>query len=58
MGFKRSAFRLEVHRTYTTPAGAETVRDFLARASMPKGVQRAMAPDDSRSCGGRANDQA
>ncbi|MFF2850138.1 DUF6879 family protein [Streptomyces sp. NPDC058001] len=35
--FTRSAFRLEVHQTYTMPAEAETVRDFLARAAMPEG---------------------
>ncbi|MET8688269.1 DUF6879 family protein [Streptomyces sp. NPDC004732] len=33
--FKRSAFRLEVHQTYTMPAEAETVRDFLAGAEKP-----------------------
>jgi hypothetical protein len=35
--FKRSAFRLEVHQTYTMPAEVETVRDFLTGASMPEG---------------------
>ncbi|MFJ1575086.1 DUF6879 family protein [Streptomyces sp. NPDC088182] len=30
--FKRSAFRLEVHQTYTMPAEDATVRDFLAGA--------------------------
>jgi hypothetical protein len=33
---KRSAFRLEVHQTYTMPAEAETVRAFLAGESMPE----------------------
>ncbi|WP_407697598.1 DUF6879 family protein [Streptomyces corynorhini] len=33
--FKRSAFRLEVHQTYTMPAEASTVRDFLAGAPRP-----------------------
>ncbi len=33
--FKRSAFRLEVHQTYTMPAEAETVRGFLAGARKP-----------------------
>jgi hypothetical protein len=36
-GFKRSAFRLEVHQTYTMPAEARTVGEFLAGASMPEG---------------------
>lgn len=35
--FKRSAFRLEVHQTYTMPAEAETVRAFLAGEPMPEG---------------------
>ncbi|MFI6641866.1 DUF6879 family protein [Streptomyces sp. NPDC050504] len=35
--FKRSAFRLEVHQTYTMPAEAETVRGFLAGEQMPEG---------------------
>lgn len=35
--FKRSAFRLEVHQTYTMPAEAKTFRDFLAGESMPEG---------------------
>ncbi|WP_405617285.1 DUF6879 family protein [Streptomyces sp. NBC_01508] len=35
--FKRSAFRLEVHQTYTMPAEAETVRAFLAGDPMPDG---------------------
>ncbi|MEU6406103.1 DUF6879 family protein [Streptomyces sp. NPDC046985] len=34
---KRSAFRLEVHQTYTMPAEAKAVRDFLAGASLPEG---------------------
>ncbi|MEV5979314.1 DUF6879 family protein [Streptomyces sp. NPDC052114] len=34
--FKRSAFRLEVHQTYTMPAEAETVRAFLAGEPMPE----------------------
>lgn len=33
--FKRSAFRLEVHQTYTMPAEAETVRAFLAGEPRP-----------------------
>lgn len=33
--FERSAFRLEVHQTYTMPGEAETVRDFLGGASIP-----------------------
>ncbi|MHC0433131.1 DUF6879 family protein [Streptomyces sp. O3] len=36
-GFKRSAFRLEVHQTYTMPAEAETLRAFLAGADKPDG---------------------
>jgi hypothetical protein len=35
--FKRSAFRLEVHQTYTMPAEAETVRSFLNGESMLAG---------------------
>ncbi|UIX32437.1 DUF6879 family protein [Streptomyces sp. GQFP] len=35
--FKRSAFRLEVHQTYTMPFEAETLRDFLAGATVPDG---------------------
>ncbi|WP_237773117.1 MULTISPECIES: DUF6879 family protein [Streptomyces] len=35
--FKHSAFRLEVHQTYTMPAEAETVRAFLAGEPMPEG---------------------
>ncbi|MGW6240019.1 DUF6879 family protein [Streptomyces sp. NPDC055094] len=35
--FKRSAFRLEVHQTYTMPAEGATVRDFLAGAPKPDG---------------------
>ncbi|MFI2211721.1 DUF6879 family protein [Streptomyces sp. NPDC020141] len=35
--FKRSAFRLEVHQTYTMPGEAETFRDFLAGAERPDG---------------------
>ena len=35
--FKRSAFRLEVHQTYTMPAEAETFRAFLAGEPMPDG---------------------
>ncbi|MGC5342341.1 DUF6879 family protein [Streptomyces sp. AM 4-1-1] len=35
--FKHSAFRLEVHQTYTMPAEADTVRSFLAGAPMPEG---------------------
>ncbi|QES35995.1 hypothetical protein DEJ48_23590 [Streptomyces venezuelae] len=34
--FQRSAFRLEVHQTYTMPAEAETVRAFLAGAEKPR----------------------
>jgi hypothetical protein len=34
--FKRSAFRLEVHQTYTMPVEAETVRAFLTGESMPE----------------------
>lgn len=40
-GFKRSAFRLEVHQTYTMPAEADTVRDFLAGAEKPEGFNAA-----------------
>ncbi|MGW1127026.1 DUF6879 family protein [Streptomyces sp. NPDC002526] len=39
--FKRSAFRLEVHQTYTMPAEAETVRDFLAGGERPEGFNSA-----------------
>ncbi|MCI3272636.1 DUF6879 family protein [Streptomyces cylindrosporus] len=35
--FKRSAFRLEVHQTYTMPGEAATFRDFLAGERMPDG---------------------
>ncbi|UXY27814.1 DUF6879 family protein [Streptomyces sp. HUAS TT20] len=35
--FKRSAFRLEVHQTYTMPAEAETFRAFLAGKPIPEG---------------------
>lgn len=35
--FERSAFRLEVHQTYTMPAEAETVRSFLAGEAVPEG---------------------
>ncbi|MFI5728161.1 DUF6879 family protein [Streptomyces cyaneofuscatus] len=35
--FQRSAFRLEVHQTYTMPAEADTVRGFLAGARIPHG---------------------
>lgn len=35
--FKRSAFRLEVHQTYTMPAEAETFRAFLAGEPIPEG---------------------
>ncbi|MEO3978651.1 DUF6879 family protein [Streptomyces sp. CAU 1734] len=35
--FKHSAFRLEVHQTYTMPAEAETVRSFLAGDRKPNG---------------------
>ncbi|MFF4751704.1 DUF6879 family protein [Streptomyces sp. NPDC002514] len=35
--FKRSAFRLEVHQTYTMPAEAEAVGAFLAGRPMPEG---------------------
>jgi hypothetical protein len=35
--FRRSAFRLEVHQTYTMPDEAETFRDFQAGAPMPDG---------------------
>lgn len=34
--FKRSAFRLEVHQTYTMPAEAETVGAFLAGEPRPE----------------------
>ncbi|MVO85882.1 hypothetical protein GPA10_14230 [Streptomyces sp. p1417] len=36
-GFERSAFRLEVHQTYTMPTETETVRGFLAGARKPDG---------------------
>lgn len=39
--FTRSAFRLEVHQTYTMPTEAETVRDFLAGAEKPEGFNGA-----------------
>ncbi|MFI2617768.1 DUF6879 family protein [Streptomyces sp. NPDC018584] len=39
--FKRSAFRLEVHQTYTMPAEAEMVREFLAGAGKPEGFNAA-----------------
>ncbi|WP_149825107.1 DUF6879 family protein [Streptomyces tailanensis] len=35
--FKRSAFRLEVHQTYTMPFEAETFRGFLDGEPMPDG---------------------
>ncbi|GHI07395.1 hypothetical protein AQI88_20585 [Streptomyces cellostaticus] len=35
--FKHSAFRLEVHQTYTLPDEAETFRSFLAGEPMPDG---------------------
>ncbi|MGW1834950.1 DUF6879 family protein [Streptomyces sp. BBFR2] len=35
--FKRSAFRLEVHQTYTMPGEAETLRAFLAGEPRPDG---------------------
>ena len=35
--YERSAFRLEVHQTYTMPAEAETFRAFLAGEAMPEG---------------------
>ncbi|MGC9537144.1 DUF6879 family protein [Streptomyces sp. UG1] len=34
--FKRSAFRLEVHQTYTMPGEAETFRAFLAGEPIPE----------------------
>ncbi|MFH8614845.1 DUF6879 family protein [Streptomyces sp. NPDC017979] len=39
--FKRSAFRLEVHQTYTMPTEADTVRDFLSGAARPDGFNAA-----------------
>ncbi|WP_369389483.1 DUF6879 family protein [Streptomyces sp. CG1] len=35
--FKRSAFRLEAHQTYTMPGEAESFRTFLAGEPMPEG---------------------
>ncbi|MEU5534156.1 DUF6879 family protein [Streptomyces sp. NPDC020362] len=35
--FKSSAFRLEVHQTYTLPAETETFHAFLAGKPMPEG---------------------
>lgn len=34
-GFRRSAFRMETHQTYTMPGEAGEVRDFLAGRPMP-----------------------
>ncbi|WP_267246565.1 DUF6879 family protein [Streptomyces sp. PR69] len=34
--FKHSAFRLEVHQTYTMPAEADSFRDFLSGAQRPE----------------------
>ncbi|MEV6485037.1 DUF6879 family protein [Streptomyces sp. NPDC051576] len=39
--FKRSAFRLEVHQTYTMPAESETFHSFLAGKPMPEGFNGA-----------------
>lgn len=39
--FERSAFRLEVHQTYTMPAEAETVRAFLEGEARPEGFNAA-----------------
>lgn len=36
--FRRSAFRLEVHQTYTMPAEAESVRAFLSGTDRPEGL--------------------
>jgi hypothetical protein len=35
--FESSAFRLEVHQTYTMPGEVEAVRDFLTGSPMPDG---------------------
>ncbi|MFF3552527.1 DUF6879 family protein [Streptomyces tsukubensis] len=39
--FRRSAFRLEVHQTYTMPAEAESLRSFLGGDSLPEGFNAA-----------------